>query len=261
MRYAGVDLASNVLRTMALDPAIAGLKGVYRAPAQAFASLSKPAQTMLGKCTLRTLSSIGKTGTNTTRAAVSSVTRAMSASIILDIVLFLVVAGLVAYDIYEYYDPDYTEIPKAMLSFEENADGDTAYVHYNAVLNVNGGVEETNSFEGKAWNAMYYTTSDYMGEPIRADSFTDKKTNTAICEFGHKTAYDMNTNAYHDDSSVYIYFTRVDPDTLASIFAPPLGIGIITGFTLLAIGAVVTIVAVNKRKRKAVKKDIVKLTE
>ena len=176
----------------------------------------------------------------------------ISASVILDIILFLIVAGFVAYDIYEYYDPDYTEFPKAMLSLENDENGKAVYVHYDAVKKANGDVGDTNSYQGKAWNAMYFTKSDTMGTPIKADTLVSslKGSSEPVSEFGHYDAYNMNTNAYHDDSSVYIYFTRADADTLASIFAPPLGIGIIVCSALIIGGTAAAIIVDKSEKRK-----------
>lgn len=120
------------------------------------------------------------------------------------------------YTVYSYYNPEYDDIPIAMVDLIETVDGDR-YIKYDAVMEVEAQKDgvyaagDLNAFKGQRWNAMYYTKSYEAGKPLLADEFNISSTNNTpkdnyapVHRFGEVVCYDLNKYTFNDDTSVYL---------------------------------------------------------
>jgi hypothetical protein len=118
--------------------------------------------------------------------------------------------------IYNYYHPDYDDIPLSMVDLIDTVDGDR-YIKYDVVLeaetNDDGeyGAGDLNAFEAQRWNALYYTKSYEAGKPLLADEFivsnsnNRPKTNYApVHRFGEEVCYDLNKYNFEGDTHIYL---------------------------------------------------------
>jgi hypothetical protein len=88
--------------------------------------------------------------------------------------------------VYNYYHPDYDDIPAAMVDVINTVDGDR-YIKYDAVLEAEPKTEgdkkgthvpgDLNAFSAQRWNALYYTKSYEAGKPLLADEFSVSNSN------------------------------------------------------------------------------------
>ena len=175
-------------------------------------------------------------------------------------------------DIYNYYHPEYTDIPTAMVDLIDTKDGDR-YIKYDVVLeaeyNEDGGYSaaDLNAFSANRWNALYYTKSYEAGKPLLADSFvvsnnnnTPAKDYAPVHRFGEVVSYNLNKYNFNDDYSIYLSVKQSQnqkaavervPEIIGSVFSPgyyflAAGIGIVAG-----IGGVLgsqELIKINKKK-------------
>ena len=135
-----------------------------------------------------------------------------------------------------YYNPDYTAIPEKMVDVKKTDIGDK-YVMYNVAKVYNdadGRNADFNAYEGKEWNALYYTKDANAGNALTPNfAFSDNnntiaRRNQGISMFGETQAFNLNSHVYNDDApGVYVtvrYSTTkkaaVDvPSVVGSIFA------------------------------------------
>lgn len=178
--------------------------------------------------------------------------------------------------VYNYYHPDYDDIPTAMVDLIETDDGDR-YIKYDVVYNAEtnkDGVYEAgdlNAFEAQRWNALYYTKSYEAGKPLLANSFTrstttnNPKTNYApVHRFGEVVCYDLNKYNFDYDTNIYLSVKQSRnnksaiadvPEIVGSIFTNGLwilfaGIGAFVG-----VGGTLGTQALLKKKRTKVAKE------
>ena len=137
---------------------------------------------------------------------------------------------------YNYYNPDYTEIPNTMIDVVSTSLGDK-YVKYTAAK-VFGEDDKKNAdfnaYEGKEWIALYYTKDATAGNSL-IPKFVYKDNDSSIARrhqgiamFGENKAFNLNTHVYSKNApGVYItvrYSTTQKsaaalPDAVGSIFA------------------------------------------
>ena len=170
----------------------------------------------------------------------------------------IVAAGLAGISTwYNYYNPDYTVIPDTMIDVRETDLGDK-YVKYT-VAKVFGDEEgrnaDLNAYEGKEWNALYYTKDATAGKCL-TPGFVYSDNNSAVTRrhqgismFGETEAFNLNSNVYSKNApGVYVsvrYSTAKKaaadmPDVVGSMLdgafytlAAVCGIGVGVGSTLL----------------------------
>jgi hypothetical protein len=138
-------------------------------------------------------------------------------------VLYAVSAAFMLYTAYNlghtvwnYYHPEYKDIPTALVDLIETVDGDR-YIKYDVVYSAESnddGVYEAadlNAFGGQRWNALYYTKSYEAGKPLLADEFivsnsnNRPKTNYApVHRFGEEVCYDLNKYNFEGDTHIYL---------------------------------------------------------
>ena len=132
------------------------------------------------------------------------------------VALAVVAAGIAGVAIwYNYYNPDYTEIPNVMIDVREGDLGDK-YVKYTAAKVFEDGElseknADLNAYEGKEWNALYYTKDATAGNCL-TPKFVYSESNSTIARrhqgismFGETEAFNLNSHVYNDDApGVYV---------------------------------------------------------
>ena len=183
--------------------------------------------------------------------------------------------------VYNYYHPDYDDIPTAMVDMIETVDGDR-FIKYDAVLEAEAQKEgekkgsyipgDLNAFAAQRWNALYYTKSYEAGKPLLADEFSVSNTNNKpksnyapVHRFGEVVCYDLNKYNFDKDSdSIYLSVKQSKnqkaavadvPEVVGSIFAN--GMWLLIGATgaLFGVGGTLGTQALLKKKRNPQKES------
>ena len=188
------------------------------------------------------------------------------------VALAVVAAGIAGVAIwYNYYNPDYTEIPNVMIDVQEGELGDKFIKYTAAKVYDDGELSEKNAdfnaYEGKEWNALYYTKDATAGKCL-TPKFVYSDNNPSIARrhqgismFGDSEAFNLNSHVYDDDApAVYVtvrYSTAKKaaaniPSAVGSIFSGG-SFYVLTAFggAALGAGATVAIGAVKKKKKTA----------
>ena len=175
-------------------------------------------------------------------------------------VALLIEAVLLGIQIYNYYHPEYTEIPRILVDQKEDKDGNYIYANYYATLDQDGRYADLNAWSGKQWNALYTSKDKNLGEPItvellvRKGSGADQSDYFAVHYFGASNAFDLNTHCYKDKvSGIYMFAKREKASLLTgSVFAEGnivgIGMGILVG-TLLGVAVACSVEKIKERKR------------
>ena len=130
--------------------------------------------------------------------------------------ILLIAAGMAGIALwYNYYNPEYLEIPNTMIDVKENDIGDK-YVKYTAAKVFEDGKlseknADLNAYEGKEWNALYYTKDATAGNCL-TPKFVYSESNSTIARrhqgismFGETEAFNLNSHVYNDDApGVYL---------------------------------------------------------
>ena len=173
--------------------------------------------------------------------------------------------------VYNYYNPDYEDIPTAMVDIINTDDGDN-YIKYDVVYEAKPrekgvyAAGDLNAFEGQRWNALYYTKSYEAGKPLLADEFVASTSNnkakvgyTPVHRFGEEICYDLNKYNFSDKSpGIYLSVKQSKndksavadvPEVVGSIFGCGLwmlfgGVG-----ALFGVGGTLGTQALLKKKR------------
>ena len=166
------------------------------------------------------------------------------------IAIALIIAGIVGISTwYNYYNPDYTEIPNTMIDIRETDLGDK-YVKYTAAKVFEDGKlseknADFNAYEGKEWVALYYTKDATAGNCLtpkfvyKDNDATIARRHQGISMFGETKAFDLNSHVYNDDApGVYVTIRYSNtkkaaadvPSVVGSMFAT----GALYAVTLLA---------------------------
>ncbi|MBR3296525.1 MAG: hypothetical protein IKI65_01650, partial [Firmicutes bacterium] len=194
--------------------------------------------------------------------------------------------ALTVYDIYRYYNVNYTPIPKYIVDEADitytDADGnrlvtrnDTAY--YRAVLTNRpeshdqykflNNYADLNGDAGKEWLALYCAQQD-GGEPILADSFQVVTGSTSMPEgytkgihmFGSAAAANLTDSrySYNDDlNGIYVYYkteAAAPPAETASVFSGNAIALVGAGSAVIggALGALAVVLTDKKRKKERI---------
>jgi hypothetical protein len=151
--------------------------------------------------------------------------------------------------LYNFYHPDYDDIPIAMVDLIDTVDGDR-YIKYDVVFEAEAkddgvyAAGDLNAFEAHRWNALYYTKSYEAGKPLLADEFSLSNTNnkpkanyTPVHRFGEVVCYDLNKYNFDYDVSIYLS-VKQSKNNKAAVADVPEVIGSMfgAGFVFLAGG-------------------------
>jgi hypothetical protein len=111
---------------------------------------------------------------------------------------------------YNYYNPDYLEIPTTLIDVKETDLGDK-YVKYSAAKVFDGEegqeVADFNAYEGKEWIALYYTKDANAGNCMtpnfvyRENNATVAKRHQGVSMFGEDKAFNLNSHVYNKDAT------------------------------------------------------------
>ena len=196
-------------------------------------------------------------------------------------VLTVISIFMTVYDLYRYYNVNYTPIPKYIVDEADitttDPDGNQIVVRNDAayytvaLTNREENAEHYKSLEdfsdlngdvGRQWLALYYN-KNVNDEPILADSLKVVKGSTKIPDgysrsihmFGSNAAMNLTDSnyTYNDDlNGLYIYFKTAAsaPTDTASVFTGGMLAIVGVGGTLVgaAIGALVTVLIKRKKK-------------
>ena len=189
-----------------------------------------------------------------------------------------IVGGLMAlasairlgFEIYNYYHPEYDDIPTAMVDLIDTKDGDR-YIKYDVVYeaeyNEDGGYSaaDLNAFSANRWNALYYTKSYEAGKPLLADEFVVSYNNNTpdenyapVHRFGEVVSYNLNKYNFNERQSIYLSVKQSKnnksavadvPQLVGSVFSTGYyilagGVGIIAG-----VGGTIGTQAIMKKKK------------
>ena len=162
--------------------------------------------------------------------------------------------------IYNYYHPDYTEIPRVIVD-EVVTDTDSYYINYYAVKDQTDKSGDLNAWSAQRWNALYTTTDKKAGDPIIASSLIVKLKDSefpsdehgAVHYFGETAAANVNRYQFKKTATAtYIFYERDHSLSMtASTFTSGqlvmfTGFGLIGGVALGGIGAI----SAGKMKKK-----------
>ena len=150
---------------------------------------------------------------------------------------------------YNYYNPDYLEIPNTLIDVRETDLGDKYIKYIAAKVYEDGKLSEKNAdfnaYEGKEWNALYYTKDATAGNCLTPkfvyseSSSTVARRHQGISMFGETKAFNLNSHVYNDDApGVYVTIRYSNtkkaaadvPSVVGSMFAT----GALYAVTLLA---------------------------
>lgn len=136
-------------------------------------------------------------------------------------------------NLYCYYNPDYDDIPAAMVDCLSTIDGDR-YIKYDAVTMIDETDDgqyypaDLNAFEAQRWNALYYTKSYEAGKPLLATFSISYNNNAApdgyfpVHRFGEKVCFDLNKHNFDSDSArIYLSVKQSDNQKSAVADVPP----------------------------------------
>ena len=173
-------------------------------------------------------------------------------------IALLIEAVLLGIEIYNYYHPEYTEIPRVLVDQKEDDDGDYTYANYYVTLDQNGQYGDLNGWKAKQWNALYTTTDENAGDPITADVFArtgnsaDENGYLSIHYFGASNAFNLNTHCYKDNvKGIYLYAKQEKTSLLTgSVFAEGNVVGIGIGVLVGVLSGVGITLCVEKKRRK-----------
>ena len=163
--------------------------------------------------------------------------------------------------VYNYYHPEYDEIPKIIVS-EVLTDTESYYVNYYSVKDQTGKSGDLNAWSAQKWQALYTTTDKKAGDPIIASSLVVKLKDSefpseehgAVHYFGETAAANVNRYQFKKTApATYIFYER---DHSLSMTASTFSSGqlvMFTGCGLLggvAIGSLGVIGAGKMKKKK-----------
>ena len=147
--------------------------------------------------------------------------------------------------LYNYYNPDYLQIPNTMIDVRETDMGDK-YVKYTAAKVFGGAKDQNadlNAYVGKEWNALYYTKDANAGNCLtpnfvyRENNNTVSKRHQGVSLFGESNAYNLNSNVFKE-SAPGLYLTVRYSTTKKAAADMPTVVGSIMGGVGYAIAGV-----------------------
>ncbi|MGN0613441.1 MAG: hypothetical protein ACI4JB_06025 [Porcipelethomonas sp.] len=188
----------------------------------------------------------------------------------------LLMAASAGLEIWDYYHPEYKEIPGSLIDIIET-ENSAHYVKYDAVMNIepqerklDDGTKvqeivpgDLNGFFGKQWNALYVTKDFTAGKPLTAtkinysnDTDTPAKGYAPVHYFGEEVAYNLNNHHYSSSKNVFLSFKQSNekkaaeasvPETIATNLS--YGISAITGGAGIVAGmGIMRLICYRKKK-------------
>ena len=168
---------------------------------------------------------------------------------------------------YGYYNPDYTPIPNTLIDVRETDLGDK-YIKYTAAKVFEDGKlseknADFNAYEGKEWNALYYTkdaTAGYCLTPnfvFKDNDATIARRHQGISMFGETTAFNLNSHVYSSSAKGAYVTVRYSttkkaaadiPAVVGSMFATGAAYALVAlGGAAVGVGGTLLLQKVKKR--------------
>ena len=184
-----------------------------------------------------------------------------------------VAAGLamIAFSVYsivqivDKYNPKYTKIPSNMVDTVSTANGNR-FINYTVVNSLcTDGTEkpgDTNGYDGKQWNAIYFTKSFEAGKCMTSTGyFIDSAENfgkyTPVAGFGTKNCYDLNSfNDNENTENIFVAFGNSNNKKTAETSVPTV-VGSLFGYGAIAISGAIgmglgmCVMSLIKRKKES----------
>ena len=180
------------------------------------------------------------------------------------------IAGIALW--YGYYNPDYTPIPNTMVDVRETDTGDK-YIKYTAARVLEDGElseknADLNAYEGKEWNALYYTKDANAGNCLTPNFvFSDSNSTVArrhqgVSMFGETNAFNLNSHVFNSNAKGAYLTVRYStakktaadvPDVVGSMFSEG-AFYAISALAGVCVGAGGTVLLQNSKKNK--KKEV-----
>ena len=125
-------------------------------------------------------------------------------------------AARIGIKLYNYYHPEYTVIPRVIVSESEEG-SELTYVNYYVALDQDGEYADLNAWKGSRWNALYTTKDKNAGDPVLVSGLAAKVDDISmptvdsygVHYFGETGACDVNRYLLRSRSpEIYMFFTR-----------------------------------------------------
>jgi len=188
-------------------------------------------------------------------------------------VLLVAIAIFLFCDGYAYYHATYDEIPRLLVDKTVDENGESIYINYYSVKNLNGNIIDINQHKASRWVTLYTTKDKNAGKPILADfAFSDKNIKDGylgLCRFSEDAAFNINKYSsnfyerilrdgkedYDEIGNLYLYFKRSETaesktesqNNFGSIFTSG---SIVIGVAGILIGAIGGFLVGRKKKTK-----------
>ena len=182
--------------------------------------------------------------------------------------------AMIAFSIYsivqivDKYNPSYTKIPSNMVDTVATDNG-SRYINYTVVNSLYQDGDktaekpgDTNAYDGKQWNAIYYTKSFEAGKCMTSTGyFIDSAENfgkyTPVAAFGTKNCYDLNLfNDNENTENIFVAFGNSNNKKSAETSVPTV-IGSMLSYGAIAISGAIgmglgmCIMSLIKRKKES----------
>ena len=146
----------------------------------------------------------------------------------------------------KYYEHDYLAIPNTLIDVKETDVGDK-YIKYTAakVFGEEDMNADFNAFEGKEWNALYYTKDATAGNCLTPNFRYSTNSNTVarrhqgISMFGEDVAYNLNSHVYNSKALGAYLTVRYSTAKKAAVDMPTV-VGSMLGGAYYALTAIVS---------------------
>ena len=165
-----------------------------------------------------------------------------------------------------YYNPDYTPIPDNMIDVRSTDLGDK-YIKYTAAKvfgDEDGRNADFNAYEGKEWNALYYTKDAQAGNCLtpyfvfKDNDNTIARRHQGVSMFGEDKAFNLNSHVFNGNAKGAYLTVRYSTAKKAAADVPAvvgsmLAQGAFYALTALAgagIGVGGTVLLQNAKKKK-----------
>ncbi len=151
---------------------------------------------------------------------------------------------------------EYTEIPRIMANEYVNDLGDTSFIFYYCVKDLDGKFADLNAFKGDQWNAVYFTKNTEAGKPLTEATlvqYGDNSVNSgylSVHYFNETAPYNLNKHSSNTRNGIYLFFKQATAaKTTASVFSKT-GYIAVSAFAGLVIGAVGAFLLTKKKYKK-----------
>ena len=210
-------------------------------------------------------------GLEKTKAELNAQYNVSTSTVVLSTLGLAVGIAMVAFSAYsivqiiDKYNPKYTKIPSNMVDTVETENGNR-FINYTVVNSLCAdGTEkpgDTNGYDGKQWNAIYYTKSFEAGKCMTSTGyFIDSAENfgkyTPVAAFGTKNCYDLNSfNDNENTENIFVAFGNSNNKKTAETSVPTV-VGSVFGYGAMAVSGVVgmglgmCIMSLIKRKKES----------